>query len=135
MGMQRWFTVAVLALAVSACSDADESSLCPAFDDFVTAAAALPGDDDLGAADAAADEVGAIRAAADQLAAADDGRHQATLQALTTSLDDLERTLRSFEPDLDAATWRPLVFDSVDDVVDAFAALDEALAQECGDGD
>lgn len=119
--------------ALTACAEPEASSLCPAYAEFLDTLAALPTDLTAGTADDAADLVESVRAAADQLAAADDGRHSADLSALTTALDDLERTLRSFEPEADSSTWQDAFDDSADEVVDAAVALDEALAQECAD--
>lgn len=124
---------AVVALSLGACADADESSLCPAYVDFLATAAKLPADPTAVNAEQAADAVEAVRASADQLAAADDGRHAAEISSLTASLDDLERTLRSLDPEADASTWEPAIEETTDDVVDALVALGDALAVDCGD--
>ena len=123
----------VASLSLGACADADESSLCPAYGDVLAAVAALPADPSAVNAEQAADAVEEVRASADQLAAADDGRHAVEIAALAVSLDDLERTLRSLDPDAAASTWEPAVEDSTDDVADALVALGDALAVECDD--
>ena len=127
------FAAAVVATGLTACAEPEASSLCPAYDEFVDTLAALPTDLTAGTAEDAADLVESVRAAADQLAAADDGRHSADLSALTAALDDLERTLRSFDAEADSSTWQDAFDDSADEVVDAALALDDALAQECAD--
>jgi hypothetical protein len=135
MRTARW-RVAVGSLgfvaAVAACGEPEEQSLCTVYAEFQETVRRVD-EVDLDqvtageAADFAEDAIGTVRHLGD---AADD-RYADQIEQLETTLDDLLRVLASVDEDADAATWQPLVEDSVEDAQDAAARVSELIGPSC----
>jgi hypothetical protein len=116
----------------SGCADVDEQSLCTVYADFQSAAADLQqvvvGD---GTADEAADSVDAVLGQVRHLRAVADTRYADQLDELERSVDDLLRVVESIDEDADAATWEPLVEDSVENARFRAAAVQDVIDPVC----
>jgi hypothetical protein len=124
--------LALLTVALVACGDTEEQSLCPVYEEFLVArdkvAAVVP------SAETAADLRGiaeAYLAKVRQLREAADGRYSDPIDALEVAVADVVRTLESIDADAPYATWAPLVEDSVEDARDAGDRVEELIGPEC----
>ncbi len=110
--------VGLVALAtMAACVDHDELALCPAFVEYVVVYDALAATDPSGATAAAAAEaidvvIGEVR----QLRSVAGQRYRTPIDRLEDVLEDLDRTLTSFDEGDEYERWEPLVNDTIDDL-------------------
>jgi hypothetical protein len=117
------------------CADPKESSLCPAYERYLSELADLVAlDPEVVVVQDAIDQVDAIESAVDQLGEAGDDRHGDEVDAMSLALEDLRRTLESIDPGQDYEVWRPLIDDSLVDVADAARQLQQSLDPECRPG-
>jgi hypothetical protein len=125
-----------LAVAIAACAEPEEQSLCTVFDRFQEAAAQLEQVAvDGGRAGEAAEGVEQVLGQVQHLQAVADNRYATELNQLEDALDDLLRTLESIEEDADASTWEPLVEDSAEDARQAAGVVVGRIGAVCGSAD
>lgn len=132
----RRLAAPVLGLALlagmAACADPEDQALCPAYERFLDAATTLESVSlDGSTAGEAADRVEVVLGEVRHLDSVADTRYGDQLDQLETALDDLLRTLESVQEDADAATWQPLVEDSVEDARHSSLVVTELIDPVC----
>lgn len=123
---------AAVAVSLTACGDTEEQSLCPAYESFLATRDEIRAIDPV--ATSAADATSLVEDYLQQvvrLQEVADGRYGAELDALDSATNDVLSTLDSVQDDADYATWQPLIKDSLEDVQNASARVDEAIAPSC----
>jgi hypothetical protein len=119
-------------LALPACGDVEDASLCTAFGEFVGARTAVnaidPANLDAGEAiDVAEVYLAGVR----RLEQAADGRYGQELDALETAVNDVLLTLSAVPDDADVDTWAPLVEEDLELAADAATQVEEAIEPSC----
>lgn len=131
--LRRWVALlAVTGVAVAGCGESDERSLCPAYEDFLAAGAAIAAVDPEeamaeGASELAEEYLESVRL----LQESADGRYGTELAALETAVNDVLLTLDSVEDTADYSTWAPLVEDSLEVAADAAVTVEDAIEPSC----
>lgn len=122
----------LLVVATAGCGDPQQRSFCESYASYLAVATpALEADPSDATADEAADVVTSAFDAARRLRADADSRFASTIDQLTESLDDLRRTLESFDGDEPFDAWEPLVNDTIIDIRRAHAQLAERVGDSC----
>lgn len=125
-------SVALMIVAIAACGDLEDASLCTAFDEWRDARAAVSAIDVTSETAAeAVEDVEDYLASVRRLDQAADGRYGQELADLEATINDGLSTLRSVQPDADYETWAPLVEDDRELAADAATQVEQAIAPSC----
>jgi hypothetical protein len=124
--------VALAAVALPACGDQEDASLCTAFAEFSESRAAvraidpddLNADEAKQAAESYLDGVRRLRQAADD-------RYEQKIEALDEAVRNLLLTLAPIPDDADIAAWGPLVEDDLEAIADAATVVHDAIEPSC----
>jgi hypothetical protein len=135
----RGYRIGVAALLVSAvaagCGEQRESSFCEVYVSYLETVTPTLDADPTGVTAAEAEEaVEEAFDAARRVREVADSRYAAAVDALIELLDDLRRTLASFDDGEAYATWEPLVQDTIDDAVIAHERVVGLVGESCGTG-
>jgi hypothetical protein len=123
---------AVAVLALPACGDVKDSSLCTAFGEFVGARTAVNAIDPANLnADQATEVAETYLAGVRRLEQTADGRYGQELDSLETAVNDVLLTLSAVPDDADVDTWGPLVEEDLELVADAATQVEEAIEPSC----
>jgi hypothetical protein len=115
-----------------ACGDSEEQSMCPVFEEYLEARAAIQAVDPTSATAAGATEaVEEYLGAVQRLRETTDGRFAEAVDSLETVVADALRTLESVDDDAEYETWAPLVEDSFEDANDAAERVEELISPQC----
>ena len=115
-----------------ACGDSEEQSMCPVFEDYLEARAAIQAVDATSeTAAGATEEVEEYLGAIQRLRETTDGRFAEAVDSLETVVADALRTLESVDDDAEYETWAPLVEDSFEDASDAAERVEELISPQC----
>jgi ABC-type transporter Mla subunit MlaD len=123
-------------VALSACTDIKDDSLCVVFDEYLnsraTVEALLQQVDTLElnaaqATDIAENHLANVR----RMREAADGRYGQDLENLQNAVEDILRTLASVQDDAEIDTWLPLVEEDIEDAQELGNQVVEAIAPSC----
>jgi hypothetical protein len=125
-------SLALVTVAATACGDIRDQSLCTAYEEYLSTAAAVRAIDieETSAAEASAlaeDYLERVQ----RLQEISDDQDSIALISLESAARDIVLTLESVREDEDASTWAPLVDDSLEDAADAAAVVREEFETEC----
>lgn len=125
-------SIMLLAGAATACGDVRDQSLCPAYEEYLSAATTVQAVDPEATSSAEAGELAQdYLEQVQRLQEVADDQDSVALTDLEAAARNVVLTLESVPDDEDYSTWAPLVDDSLDDAADAAAAVREALDPQC----
>lgn len=132
-GRARVVAVLMGAVAVTACGEPEDASLCTAFDEYLdTREELLAAEVSQPSAAGAVEEVEDYLASVHRLQHAADGRYGQQLNDLEFIVNEGLMTLESVQEDADFATWQPLVEEDREMAGDSAAQVVIAIAPSCG---